>query len=63
VKHHAALAYFRPINSASWQATVPNMRVANVLSHIEPPDDFDQNERIFECAKCAYSEATVTEFR
>jgi hypothetical protein len=25
------------------------------LSRIEPPDDFD-DERIFECAKCAYSE-------
>ena len=31
VKHHAALAYFRPNDSASWQATVPNMRAANVF--------------------------------
>jgi hypothetical protein len=34
-----------------------------VLAHIEPPDDFDQDERIFECAKCAYSETAVMEFR
>jgi hypothetical protein len=32
------------------------------VSHIEPPDDAD-DERIFECAKCAYSETAVTEFR
>ena len=53
---NAAIAYFQ---SAGWQATVPHMRAAK--SHIEPPDDFDQDERIFECAKCAYSEMTVTE--
>ena len=33
------------------------------LAHIEPPDDFDQEERIFECDKCAYSETAVMEFR
>jgi hypothetical protein len=32
------------------------------VSHIVPPADFDA-ERIFECAKCAYSETAVTEFR
>jgi hypothetical protein len=32
-------------------------------AHIEPPDDFDQEERIFDCAKCAYSETAVMEFQ
>jgi len=41
----------------------PNCGFPMFLSRIEPTDKAGQDQRTFECAKCAYAETVTVKFR
>jgi hypothetical protein len=45
------------------QRRCPSCGLPMLLSHIEPSDETDHDERTFECVLCAYAETTAVKFR
>jgi hypothetical protein len=55
---------FDPLNSPPLgKRRCPKCGLPMFLSTVEPSEQDDQDERTFECAKCAYAETVIVQFR
>ena len=54
---------FDPTDPPFDQRRCPKCGLPMFLSHIEPADQPNYDQRIFECTTCAYSETVTVKFR